>query len=55
MEKVWNFPRSKMSKMEVKMELELEAFRCSFIIPKKPILANRLFSLFAELLRLVKK
>ena len=38
-------------KMEAKMELELEAFRCSFIILKKPILANRLFSLFAERLR----
>ena len=42
---------SKMSKMEVKME----AFRCIFIISKKPILANRLFSLFVELLRLVEK
>ena len=53
MELLWNFPHSKMSKMEVKMELELEAFRCSFIILQKPILANRLFSLFAELLRIV--
>ena len=52
MELLWNFPYSKTSQMEAKMELELEAFRCSFIISKKPILANRLFSLFAELLRL---
>ena len=41
--------------MEAKMELELEAFCCSFIISKKPILANRLFVLFAELLRLAEK
>ena len=41
-----------MSKMEVKMEAEMEAFHCSFIIPKKPILANRLFSLFTELLQI---
>ena len=34
-----------------KMEAEMETFHCSFIIPKKPILANRLFSLFAERLR----
>ena len=46
MELLWNFPYSKMSKMEAKME----TFHCSFIIAKKPILANRLFVLFAELL-----
>ena len=38
-----------------KMEVKMEAFRSVFIISKKPILANRLFSLFAELLRLVEK
>ena len=51
MELLWDFPYSKTSKMEAKMEAEMEAFHCSFIIPKKPILANRLSSLFAELLR----
>ena len=55
MELYWNFPHSKMSQMEAKMEVKMEAFHCSFIISKKPILANRLFSLFAELLRLVEK
>ena len=55
MELLWNFPCHELSKMEAKMEAEMEAFRCSFIIRKKPILANRLFSLFAELLRLVEK
>ena len=43
MELYWNFLFFKMGKME--------AFRCSFIIPQKPIHSNRLFSLFAELLR----
>ena len=38
-----------------KMEVKMETFRSLFIISKKPILANRLFSLFAELLRLVEK
>ena len=42
-------------KMEAEMEAKMEAFRSVFIISKKPILANRLFSLFAELLRLVEK
>ena len=55
MERYWNFPYSKTSKMEAKMEAEMEAFRCSFIILQKPILANRLFVLFAEFLRLVEK
>ena len=52
---LWNFPHSKMSKMEAEMETKMEAFHCRFIISKKPILANRLFVLFAELLRLVEK
>ena len=51
MELYWNFPCSKMSKMEAKMEVKMETFRYVFIISKKPILANRLVSLFAELLR----
>jgi hypothetical protein len=50
MELLWNLPRSKMSKMEAKMEVKPEAFPHLYYI-KKPILANRLFSLFAELLR----
>ena len=54
MELLWNFPYSKTSKMEVKMEVNRKPSH-SLIIPQKPILANRLFSLFAELLRLVEK
>ena len=38
--------------MEAKMEVKMETFRSVFIISKKPILANRLFSLFAELLQI---
>ena len=39
-------------KMEAKMEVKMETFRSVFIISKKPIHANRLFSLFAELLQI---
>ena len=38
--------------MEAEMEVKMEPFRSVFIISKKPILANRLFSLFAELLQI---
>ena len=38
--------------MEAEMKVDLETFHYNPIISKKPILANRLFLLFAELLQI---
>ena len=41
--------------MEAEMKVDLETFHYNPIISKKPILSNRLFSVFAELLRMANK